>query len=263
MLHDLPQLLSPLGFSLILAAAFAAGLIDSVVGGGGLITTPALMLLLPGAPIAGILATTKCSSIAGTAGAAASYSRRVAIPWRIALPGVSAALPAAWLGARSVSHLDPAWVRPAILIVMMAMALHTWRRPRLGMEAGRGIPSHRQPWAGAGLGLVLGFYDGFLGPGTGSMLMLAFIAWFGRDFLQASALTKFINGASNLGALLWFAPSGLVLWSLAMPMAVCNLLGGLAGSRLAMRSGNGWIRKVFLAVVVLLIGRLAWGMYGS
>ncbi|MEO7426371.1 MAG: sulfite exporter TauE/SafE family protein [Fibrobacteria bacterium] len=261
MLHQLP--LHPLAFFLVLAASFAAGLIDAVVGGGGLITTPTLLLLLPGVPLAGILATTKCASIAGTAGAAAAYSRRVSIPWRIAIPGVSAALPAAWLGARSVSHLDPACVRPAILIVLSAMALYTWRQPRLGLEGRAGIPLGGQTWTAAGLGMVLGFYDGFLGPGTGSMLVLALIAWFGRDFLQASAVTKFINGASNLGALLWFAPAGLVLWSLALPMALCNLAGGLVGSRLAMRSGNGWVRKVFLAVAVALIARLAWALYGS
>jgi uncharacterized protein len=261
MFHSLP--LPPIGICLVLGAAFAAGLIDAVVGGGGLITTPTLLLLLPGAPIAAILATTKCASIAGTAGAAVSYSRQVAIPWRIAIPGVSAALPAAWLGARSVSHLDPAMVRPAILVVLIAMALYTWRQPQLGVQSRAGVSRGWQPWAGAGLGAALGCYDGFLGPGTGSMLMLALIAWFGRDFLQASAVTKFINGASNLGALLWFAPAGMVIWSLALPMAVCNLLGGLAGSRMAMRSGNGWIRKVFLAVVVVLIGRLAWGLYGS
>lgn len=251
-----------LSLALILFAAFAAGLVDAVAGGGGLITTPVLLLMLPGAPVASVLATTKCASLAGTVGAAAAYSQRVDLPLRLLIPSAAAALPASWLGARAVSHLDPALIKPAILFVLIAMAIYTWFKPELGRAPTRGMPDGWRVWGAAGLGALLGFYDGLLGPGTGSLLVLAYITLFGRDFLQASALAKFANGASNLGALLWFAPSGSVLWRLALPMAVCNLLGGLAGSRLAMLSGNLWIRRVFLAVVAALILRLAWNLYG-
>ena len=246
---------------LILAAAFAAGVIDSIVGGGGLITTPVLLLLLPEVSVAAVLATTKASSIAGTTGAAVAYSRKLTLKPGILLPGMLCALPAAWLGARAVSHLDPAAVKPAILVVLIAMAGYTWWRPQLGALKRVGMGSRLEPWAAAGVGAVLGFYDGFLGPGTGSMLMLAFIGIFGLDFLLASGTAKFFNWASNLGALLWFVPSGSVLWVIAVPMAVCNLLGGVLGSRLAVRSGNAWIRRVFLAVVLALIARLGWSLY--
>jgi uncharacterized protein len=263
-LHDflLHYHLGALQLGLILGAAFTAGLIDAVVGGGGLITTPALLLLLPGAPVAGVLATTKASSIAGTTGAALSFAKSVKLDPRFLIPGMLTALPAAWLGARSVSHLDPAVIKPAILIVLVAMAGYTGWRPDLGLLSGKGIAPRAQPWAAAGIGAVLGFYDGFLGPGAGSMLVLAFILAFGYNFLQASALAKFFNWASNLGALLWFAPSGSVLWVIALPMAGCNLLGGVIGSRLAVVSGNVWIRRVFLAVVLALIARLGWNLYG-
>ncbi len=257
--------LDKLSFALLLAAAFGAGCIDAVAGGGGLITTPALLLLLPGAPVTAVLATTKCSSLAGTAAAATAYSRRIVLPWRILLPAMAMALPASWLGARYVTrldHLDPALVRPALLCVLVIMAAYTWWRPALGAREAPGIPYRWQPAAAAVTGVLLGFYDGFLGPGTGSLLVLALIAVFGRDFLRASAAAKFINGMSNLGALLWFAAAGAVIWRLALPMACCNLLGGLAGSRMAMASGNLWIRRVFLAVVVALIARLGWNLYG-
>jgi uncharacterized protein len=254
--------LGPSQLGLILVAAFAAGVIDAIVGGGGLITTPVLMLLLPGAPVTGILATTKASSIAGTTGAAIGYARKIALRPRILIPGMLAALPAAWLGARAVSHLDPVAIKPAILAVLIAMALYTWWRPELGLLRGKELRASIEPWASAAVGATLGFYDGFLGPGTGSLLVLVFIVLFGRDFLGASAQAKFFNGASNLGALLWFAPSGSVLWVLAIPMAACNLMGGVLGSRLAILSGNRWIRWVFLTVVLALIARLGWNLYG-
>jgi uncharacterized membrane protein YfcA len=252
--------LDPSGFALLLLAAFGAGFIDAVAGGGGLITVPALLLILPGAPVAAVLATTKCASFAGTAGAAASYALRVPVPRRIVVPAMLAALPASWLGARAVSRLDPTLVRPLILAVLCLVAVYTWWRPDLGARAAPGLGERLHAPAGILLGAALGFYDGLLGPGTGSLLVVALILGFGRDFLQASAAAKFVNGVSNFGALVWFASSGLVLWKLALPMALCNLLGGLAGSRMAMRAGNRWIRGVFLCVVWALILRLGWSV---
>lgn len=249
------------GIVLLLLAAFGAGFIDAVAGGGGLVTVPAMLLLLPGVPVAAVLATTKCVSFAGTAGAAAAYARRVPLPRRILVPALTAALPASWLGARTMAKLDPELLRPILLMVLMLLALYTWRRPDLGARSGGGLDARLHPLAGYLLGAALGFYDGFLGPGTGSLLVAAFIVAFGRDFLQASAAAKFVNGMSNFGALLWFGLAGLVLWKLALPMALCNLAGGLAGSRMAMRAGNRWIRRIFLCVVWALILRLGWGMY--
>jgi uncharacterized protein len=151
----LPLDTNALGFSLILTASFAAGVLDAIAGGGGLITTPALLLLLPGAPITGILATTKCASMAGTAGAAAAYARKVHLPWRIAVPAVTAALPSAWLGARSVSALDARLLRPAILAVLVLVALYTWWRPELGAKRGLGIPLRWHPLAAMAVGCAL------------------------------------------------------------------------------------------------------------
>lgn len=254
--------LDVLGLVLLLLAAFTAGFIDAVAGGGGLITTPALLLLLPEAPVAAVLATTKGASLAGTVGAASNYARKVPLPWRLLLPAMAAALPASFLGARAVSHLDPALLRPGILLVLVLLAVYTGWKPELGVRAEGGLSGRRQVVMGALLGAMLGFYDGFLGPGTGSLLVMALIAVFGRDFLQASAAAKFVNGMSNLGALVAFAVAGLVIWKYALPMAACNLAGGLLGSRMAMASGNRWIRRVFLIVAWALIARLGWHLYG-
>jgi uncharacterized membrane protein YfcA len=195
-------------------------------------------------------------------GAACNYARKVELPGRILLPAMAAALPASFLGARAATRLDPALLRPCILLVLVLLAAYTAWKPDLGARAGRGLPARGQAWMGAALGAVLGAYDGFLGPGTGSLLVMALIVLFGRDFLQASAAAKFVNAASNLGALLAFASAGLVLWKYALPMAACNLLGGLLGSRMAMGAGNRWIRRVFLAVVYALILRLGWSLLG-
>jgi uncharacterized membrane protein YfcA len=255
--------LEPTALLLLLLAAFAAGFIDSIAGGGGLITIPALLLLHPAAPIAALLATNKASSIAGTAGAAWTYSRKVPLPWPLLLPAMAGALLGSFLGARTVAVLDPSLVKPAVLAVLavlILLALYTWWRPDLGHRETQSLAGKSLGWAGFVLGASLGFYDGLLGPGTGSLLMVALIVWFGRDFLQATAAAKFINGMSNLGALLWFAAAGLVLWKLALPMAACNWLGGQLGSRMALGKGNGWIRRIFLVVVWALIARLAWNL---
>lgn len=257
--------LDVVGLALLLLAAFAAGFIDAVAGGGGLITTPALLLLLPEAPIAAVLATTKGASFVGTVGAASNYARKLKLPWPILIPAMLAALPASFLGARAVAHINPSWLRPAILLVLVLLAAYTGWKPDLGARAGGGLRERGQAGQavlGAVLGAGLGFYDGLLGPGTGSLLVVALILLFGKDFLQASAAAKFVNGASNLGALAAFAWAGWVMWKVALPMAACNLAGGLLGSRMAMAAGNRWIRRVFLIVVWALIARLGWNLYG-
>jgi uncharacterized membrane protein YfcA len=241
-------------------AGFAAGFIDAVVGGGGLITTPTLIFALPGVPLPAILATTKAASCAGTVAAAWQYLRRVAVDPRVVVPAAAAALMAAWCGARLVTALDTRIAKPLILAVLVGVAGYTWANPALGSRTGPAMAGRWRPWAGLALGAGLGFYDGFLGPGTGTFLILALVLGFGRDFLTASAAAKVINAASNLGALLWFVPEGSVLWSLALPMAMCNLLGGVIGSRAAMARGNPWIRRIYLLVASALILRLGYGI---
>ena len=247
-----------LDVGLICLGSTAAGFVDAVVGGGGLIATPTLFIVLPEAPIAAVLGTTKCASLFGTATAAIGYGKRMALPWRVLLPGIAMAMPCAFLGASLVQRTDPRVFKPAILGALLVVAVYTALRPGLGRSAAAMPSPARQIGWGLALGALLGFYDGFLGPGTGSFLTLAFVALLGCDFLRAAGAAKIVNCASNVGALAWFAGHGLVLGEVAPAMAACNVLGALVGSRVALAKGSAWVRRMFLAVVAALIVRMAW-----
>ena len=243
--------------------AFLAGLIDAMVGGGGLIQLPGLVLLLPGAGMATLFGTNKLASIAGTSAAALQYARHVSLNWRTLLPAALAAFMFSFWGAHTVSHLPPNALRPLILILMVAVALFTFVRKDFGsIHAPRGTEA-RQRGLGVGVGAVIGFYDGFFGPGTGSFLVFAFISLLGFSFLHASASAKVVNTATNFSALLYFAFTHHILYAVAAPMAACNVLGSTLGTRLAVRYGTGFMRVVFLVVVTVLIVRLVSDAYGQ
>ncbi|MGB0954537.1 MAG: sulfite exporter TauE/SafE family protein [Panacagrimonas sp.] len=253
----LPQL------PMLCAIALLAGFVDAVAGGGGLILIPGLMLLLPEAPIAALLGTNKAVAICGTGAAAWQYSRRVAAAWNLVIPSVLGALIAGYLGAATVSHLDERLLRPLVLVILSAVLIWTLTKKEMGRV-------HAPRWSGStqiGLGLVvgaaIGFYDGFIGPGTGSFLMLVFVSLFGFSFLNASATAKLVNVVTNLAALAYFLPNGQVIYQAAIPMAACNLVGGILGARLAIRRGNGFVRLVFVLVVGAMMLRLAWETWAA
>lgn len=238
------------------AAAFFAGMVDAVVGGGGLIQIPVLLSQFPQAAIPTLFGTNKVSSIAGTASAMWKYGRAVTIPWRIVLPATAAALVGAWAGAALVAWLPREWMRPLVLVLMVAAAIYTFHDKSFGHVATH-RPRPSDLWLGAVVGLVIGLYDGFFGPGTGSFLLFIFVRVFGMDFLRATASAKVVNVATNVSAIAFFSTTGPVLWGIGIAMAACNLVGAQVGTRLALRHGSGFIRKAFLAVVVVLIGKLA------
>lgn len=244
-------------------AALGAGFIDAVAGGGGLITTPSLLLTLPEAPLAALLGSNKCVSIVGTTAAAVTYAKRVALDRGLLIPAVALAIPAAALGAALVSRLPAGAVKPAIVVALCVVAVYTAVRPKLGQQSSSGLPARWRPLLAGALGALIGFYDGLLGPGTGSFLALGLIGIAGFDFLRAATHARIINGATNLGALLWFVWHGSVVWQVVPLMAVCNLVGGVLGSRMALARGNAWVRRIFLAVVTVLILRLAWSLYST
>lgn len=247
--------------ALLCAFALIAGFLDAVVGGGGLIQIPALMILLPDAPIAALFGTNKCVSVCGTSAAIWQYTRHVRVPWAAVLPTMLTALLCGFLGAATVSHLDPAALRPLILGVLVLVLVYTlWRKdfgalhaPRLGRSA--------QIAAGLAIGAAIGFYDGFLGPGTGSFLVLAFVAVFGFSFLHASAIAKIVNVTTNVAAIAYFVPRGHVIPALVLPMAIANVTGGWLGAHMAIRRGSGFVRIVFLVVVGLLLTRFAYDIF--
>ena len=239
-------------------AALLAGFIDSVAGGGGMIQVPALFAALPAESPATIFGTNKVSSILGTSNAAWRYARRLLIPWRMTLITAAAAFLFSFLGAVAVSFLAREVVRPMVLVLMIVVVVYTLLKPDFGRLARPAVAAASGPWLAPLVGAVLGFYDGFFGPGAGSFMIFAFIGLFGMDFLAASAAAKIVNLATNAAALCFFVPNGNVLWSLGLSMAVFNVAGALIGTRLALRHGSGLVRWVFLLVSVALIGKFGY-----
>ena len=242
--------------------AFLAGFIDSMVGGGGLIQLPALLLLLPkDTPVPTMLGTGKVASLAGTSASAFRYLKGltgVPIRWRaVAIAAVVAGC-FALLGARAVSGLNKDLVKPLVLALLVLMAAYTfWRKDFGSLHAPR-LHGRAELWTGVALGASIGFYDGFFGPGTGSLLLFAFVGLFGYDFLAASASAKVVNVATNIAGLVYFVSTGQVLYQVALPMAVCNVLGSTLGALVAMRQGTGFVRVLFLVIVSAFILKLGW-----
>jgi len=240
---------------LILApAAFFAGMVDAAVGGGGLIQIPVLLSTFPQTAIPTLFGTNKVSSIAGTGASLWRYARAVRIPWRLVLPATAAALLGAWIGAALVAWISREAMRPLVIVLMLAVAIYTFLRKDFG-QGETHEPRPGDSWRGALFGLTIGIYDGFFGPGTGSFLIFGFVRVFGMDFVRASASAKVINLATNLSAIAFFASHGPILWAIGLTMAVCNLAGAQVGTKLALKHGAGFIRKAFLGVVVILIGK--------
>lgn len=247
----MPDLL--FNYAFLAAAGFVAGLIDAVVGGGGLIQIPALFSMLANTAPATIFGTNKLASIFGTSAAAVNYGRRVRVAWSAAVPAAGAAFLFAFLGAYTVTHIPTEAIRKTLPFILLAVAIYTYWKKDFGSIHAPLHTGSKEKLIAVLIGGGIGFYDGFFGPGTGSFLIFLFVRFFGFDFLAASAISKVINVATNLAALLWFGYSGHILWQLAILMAICNVAGSLVGTRLAIKHGSGFVRKLFLVVVSALI----------
>jgi uncharacterized membrane protein YfcA len=243
--------------------AFLAGFIDAAVGGGGLIQIPALFVLMPQLTPALLFGTNKFAAVWGTLSAALQYARRMPLIWRTVLPTALAALLFSFLGAHAVSALNPALLRPLILFLLLAVLGYTLWKKDFGVLHAPHLGHTQQLWLGLATGAVIGFYDGFFGPGTGSFLIFAFVGLFGFSFLAASASAKAVNVVTNCAALAYFISHGDVLYATALPMAVCNVVGSLLGSRQALRRGSGFVRGLFVLVVTALVARFAYDILGS
>jgi hypothetical protein len=249
--------LSASDIALLCLAAFAAGGLDAIVGGGGLLQLPALLLVLPHAPVVTLLGTIKLAAVVGTGSAAATYSRRVDMHAPTAVRMAVAAFLGSGIGAFLATVAGSSVLRPVVLVALVGVWLYTLRRPGLGGEDAPRLTPRRQAGVAVTGGALIGMYDGFVGPGTGSFLVFLLVGAVGLSFLHASATAKAVNTMTNLAALLLFGLSGHVLWRLGLAMAVCNLAGAQLGARLAIRRGSAWVRRAFLVVVAALIVRLA------
>ncbi|HWS24335.1 MAG TPA: TSUP family transporter [Anaerolineales bacterium] len=252
-----------LALALLCLAAFAAGFVDSIAGGGGLIQLPALMLVLPGYPLAMLFGTNKIASIFGTGTAVIKYSSKLSLPWKVMLPTAGAALIGSGTGALVASSIPNETMRPiALLLLVAASGYILWKRD-LGSVEKPEPPFRDQLVIGILSGLVIGFYDGVFGPGTGSFLIFVFVSFLGLSFLRATASAKIINFATNFAAILVFLKGGNVLFQYALPMAFFNMAGGFTGSHMAMLRGNKFVNNFFLFSVGLVVVKLIWDMVSS
>ena len=238
---------------IVTIASLLAGFVDAIVGGGGLILLPALFTVFPAAPPATLFGTNKAASVWGTAAAAAQYAKRVDMRWSTLLPAAAAGFAGSLGGAWLVTMVSSAYLRKVLPFVLLAVLIYTLAKKDLGHTHAPRFSGHTETVVACCIGLVLGFYDGFFGPGTGSFFVFLFVRWLGYDFLNASASAKLLNTATNLAALGLFAYKGHVWWHFALAMAVANVVGSLLGTRLALKHGSGFVRVVFIVVVSALI----------
>ncbi len=241
-------------------SAFVAGTIDAIAGGGGLVTFPAL--IAAGLPPHIALGTNKGQSVFGSGASLASFVRAKKVHGARALGAFPAGFLGALAGARLVLVVPPAVLRPVVMALLVMVAAF------LALRRGGGAPKARVPerfhvLASTIVGFVIGAYDGFFGPGTGTFLIIAGVGLLGEPLTEATANAKVVNFASNLASMILFAIKGVILWKVSLSMAVGQFLGGALGARLAVRGGERVIRLVVLAVVVALVTKLGFDFVRS
>jgi uncharacterized membrane protein YfcA len=238
-------------------ASFGAGFVDSIVGGGGLVQLPVLMMVLPQFPVVTILGTNKLVSVTGTAFSAYRFSRHVPLIRAIIIPAVLSAFLFSFLGAYTVSVLSNEFLKPFFMVLLFCVFLLTIRNKSFGLIDHDPNVVIRI-WKPIVIGSVLGFYDGFFGPGTGTFLIIGFVGLLGMTFVQGSAYAKIINLTTNIAALLLFMFKGTFLFEYAIPMILFNVLGAVVGVRLALLKGNTFVRGLLRLIVLATILKLGY-----
>jgi uncharacterized membrane protein YfcA len=236
--------------ALLALAAFAAGLVDAIAGGGGLLTVPAL--LATGLPPQIALATNKGQACFGAVSSFASFWMRDGIDRKRAPLGLVCGFVGSFAGAYVLTLVKPGPLKPVVLaLLVLAAGFVAWPR-----KPSTGKPHDWAMIALVPLALAFGFYDGFFGPGVGSMLIVMFVLLFGDTLTRASGNAKVVNLASNVAALILFASRGAVLWKIALPMAAANAAGAFVGTHIAVKRGDKLVRVVVLVVVAALVVKI-------
>jgi uncharacterized membrane protein YfcA len=252
----------PTTLALLALAAVAAGFVDAVVGGGGLIQLPALVVGLPSASPVQVLATNKLGSICGTSVSSVTYYRRVRPHAGTFVPLMLFAFVGSFGGALVASHIPKSSFQPIVLVVLVAVGAYVLLRPELGTATALRFSGHRHTLAAMGAGIVVGAYDGALGPGTGSFFVFTLVGLLGYAFLEASAKARMANWATNLAALSVFVPQGAVMWRVGLVMGACNLVGAYVGARTAVSRGARFVRIFFVVVVGAFVVRIGGDVAG-
>lgn len=235
--------------------AFIAGFIDAVVGGGGLIQIPALLINFPNYPLATIFGTNKIAALAGTSISAYQYSKTIKFNYKLLITVSIFAFAASFAGAKVVSIINTNALKPLILVILVLIAVYTFIKKDLGSYHSKSLTLNKQIIYGSILAIIVGFYDGFFGPGTGSFFVLGFVVVLGFEFVTASAYSKVINCITNASALVVFIKQKNFLLEIAILMAVCNIIGSLIGSNMAIKKGNQFVRMMFLIIITIMIVR--------
>jgi uncharacterized membrane protein YfcA len=247
---------------LAIASGFA-GFVDAMAGGGGLIQLPALIVGLPNKELPLILGTNKVPSIFGTTAAARNYFKNIKPDIPLTLSMMGPAFIGSMGGASLAAAVPKDFFKPFIVFLLIAVAIYTWRKPELGMNENLKYTHKKRLAIVALIGLLIGFYDGIFGPGTGTFLVFFLVSGIGYAFLKASGTAKLVNISTNAGAIFSFQLTGHIWWQLGLLLAFANVTGAIIGSRLAIKGGSPLVRKVFLVVTFLLIARVAWDTFIS
>lgn len=254
-IHDFFEQYSTISILALIVLSFTAGFIDAIVGGGGLIQIPALLINLPNESLPTLFGTNKIAALSGTSFSAYQYSKRVKFDYKLLIFVAIFAFISSYLGATIVSQLSSESLKPAMLVILVLIAAYTFFKKDLGNSHTKTLSPIKQHIYGSIIGILVGFYDGFFGPGTGSFFVLGFVVIIGFDFLHASAYAKVINCLTNISALLLFIKQGNYIIEIALILAICNIFGSVIGTKLALNKGNKFIRVVFLVIVCLMIVR--------
>lgn len=246
---------------LLCTAAFIAGFVDAIVGGGGLIQTPLGIMLLPQFPVATVVGSLKIPAFSGTSFAAAHYLKKVQMNWKLLSIMMVIAVVSAFTGSQLLTMVKNDFMKPVLLVVLSLVAIYTYSKKNFGHHTVKDHTSTQQIFYAILISIIIGFYDGFIGPGAGSFLVLAFITVLGFDFLHASANAKMVNLATNFGSICLFISKGKIIWAVAIPMAICNAIGGALGARFAVKKGNKFIRVFFLVIVIGTLVRFAYDIF--
>ena len=238
-----------------------AGFVDAVVGGGGLILLPTLFAVYPNAAPATLLGTNKSASVWGTLFATYQYSQRVHMNWAVLLPAAVVTMLSAFAGSWTVTQMSPSFLRQLLPLVLLAVLAYTLVRKDMGRHHAPRFNGTQELWAACTVGLCIGFYDGFFGPGTGSFFVFLLVRWLGYDFLNASAAAKLLNLSSNIASVVLFGLKGHVWWHMALPLAMANVAGSLLGTRMALQHGVGFVRGMFIVVVSALICKTSYDAF--
>ena len=244
-------------------AAFFAGFIDAVIGGGGLIQSPVALVLLPNIPVSSIMGSLKIPAFCGTSFASYQYLKKVKLNWHLFMIMALVAFCASFLGSNLLTMVANDFMKPVLLLVLIFLAIYTFTKKDFGQVEVKNRSPKMQLFYGVLISFIVGFYDGFIGPGTGIFFVVCFVSILGFDFLHASTNGKMVNLATNFGSITLFAIKGKIIWAIALPMAFCNAFGGWIGAKLALKNGNSFIRIFFLLVVFCALLRFGYDVYNQ